>query len=148
MTYEADDKIVYPFNELVGGAYKLKDCNCGSVICCGDISSRLLRGCPSEYDLFFVGEIVREKAVSDKTHGSDVTCIGLSMNRIQSLNEEYARKYGGDTSGKMLQAFLIEKFRRLKKPIGEETMKRRMLGLKHLSDGTLTMYEKHLLARN
>lgn len=147
LTYERDDKDVYPFNELVGGAYMLRDCNCGSVICCGAISSRLMSGVPGEFDMFFVGEITHDSGAVESETNRCVLCVGISMHTIHTLNAQYATKYHGDTSGGMLNDFLAQKFRHSSKPIGEETMAHRMLALKHLSNGMWTLHEQKQLER-
>lgn len=174
LNYEADDKVVFPFSELVGGAYKLMDCNCGSVICCADISCRLIRGSPDEFDAFFVGNVdenVEESRVDEvdtdpkksrKRRGrrrrkndekmnagikNGAICIGLRMTRIHDMNNEYATRFNGDKSGKKLRDFLADKFASEEKPTSEDTLKQMMLGLSCLSIGTLTLREKKLLGR-
>lgn len=44
-----------------------------------------------------------------------------------------------------LREFLAGKFRRSKKPLSEETMEQRLLALKDLSDGTMSMREKRYM---
>ena len=141
LCYEDEDTTTLPFDELVGGSYMMEDCNCGSVICCGSISSRILNGHPDEHDMYFVRECLPEKCTEQ--------CLGLDIGLIRDLNAEFCalrQRRNPLPPESMLRQFLAGKFRRAAKPVNSAlTLQTRLLALRDIQDGTMPMHEREFM---